>query len=86
MRNSSTVEQLRHIQSYKYNQGWAIVPGLAGHFLCPLGPGQKSAGRAGTGKIFAGLSHMVVPRDKRDRDEKSQDCAVPSLAHPYTIL
>ena len=53
MRNSSTVEQLRHIQSYKYNQGWAIVPGLAGHFLCPLGPGQKSAGRAGTGQIVA---------------------------------
>ena len=31
------------------NQGWAVVPGL----------GQKSAGRAGPGQNFAGLSRMA---------------------------
>ena len=44
------------------------------HFLCPVGPGP--------GQIFAKLSCMVIPQDKRDRDKKSRDCPVPSLAHP----
>ena len=30
-------------------------PDLSRRFLCPVGPGQKSAGRAGPGQVFAGL-------------------------------
>ena len=59
--------------------------GLFLKFLCRVGtgPGKKSAGRAGPGQIFTGLFHMVVPRDKRDRDKKSRGFPVPSLAHTW---
>ena len=58
-------------------------PDLSRRFLCPVrpGPGQKSAGRAGQEQIFTGLSRMVVPRDKRNRDKNRG--SVPSLAHPW---
>ena len=56
-------------------------PDLSRRFLCAVGPGQKSAGRAGQGQIFTGLSRMVVPRDKRDRDKNLG--SVPSLAYPW---
>ena len=42
------------------------------YFLCPVGPvlGQKSAGRAGLGQNFAGLSRIAVPPDKWERYKK----------------
>ena len=35
------------------------VPIMSWRSLCPVGPGQKSAGRVGPGQNFAGLSRPV---------------------------
>ena len=57
-------------------------PDLSRRFLCPVrpGPGQKCAERVGPGEVFARLSRMVIPRDKRDLDKKSRECSVPCLS------